>query len=288
MKETDKEKRIYKEWIEYLRRSDDYKIFCDIIQKKKRSPSFPIPHKFKDSKYPSNYFMFGPIHSSEWNFDEWWKYRKHALSLLKGLPVKNYIARKILKINDEWQATGIVEDLSQVFDRLFHSCISTFKFYNENREPTLSEFKEYFCKQLKDGDAIYQDIVLRIDPRGEKTEIILSELKRIIKRKRQLAKVMTKELHSKLYLKPTTRHIRLDELERYRKVYDLRKKDFDPRNIIQMMNPKDDCENPDVQRSYRDFFLKAKKIITNVESGMFPGAYDETTLRRKKRNAKKQ
>ena len=282
MKETDKEKKIYREWIEYLRRSDNYKNFCKIIQKMKRSPSLAFPLEFNNTRYPSIYFIFGPVHSSKWNFDEWWNYRKHALSLLKGLCVEDYIARKIFKINDGWQATGTVEDLSEVFNNLFDSCKLEFKFYNNHREPTLSEFREYFCKQLKD-----RNIILRIYPRGEKTETILKEVKKIIKRKRQLDKIATKELHSKLYIEPTTRHIRFDEIEKYRQVYDLRKKGIDPKGIIKILNPKDDYDNLDVQRSYRDFYFKAKKIITNIEYGMFPGTYDETTLIRKKRNAKK-
>ncbi|HBR17149.1 MAG TPA: hypothetical protein DD725_06025 [Deltaproteobacteria bacterium] len=275
-----KEERFYRLWIEYLKRSEDYKEFCEIIRKKRKNPSLPIPDKFKHSgtRYPANGYRFGDIFDKRWTFKEWWKYHKKKAAFHNGYPVEYYCARRILQIKGEFIPNDIVEDYAEYFQRDMDICIQQFKFYNKRKEPTLSEFKECFLYHLKQGH-LSQYITIRIDPRRETTEDILKQVKKIIREKRKEPQVRKREYDFIAHLKPSTR-LRLDELEKYLKVYDLKEKELKPKEVIKSINPNDDTNNEAVQRAYRDFYDKAKKIIWFTERGIFPGPYDKIPLKK--------
>ncbi len=80
------------------------------------------------------------------------------------------------------------------------------------------------------------------------------------------------------YPSTTVRH---DALERYLKVYNLRKNGATWREISKALPPKSPkaiWEN--AKRSLQDDYNKAKKIIKFTEYGYFPGPYDDTTRQR--------
>lgn len=289
---VDKEKEFYKLWIEYLKRSDDYKKFCEILKhnknlKKKKNPPLPIPGKFKHSRgYIGNFYIFGLIHDKQWTFEKWWKRYKGKAFFHNGFPVDDYISRWVLGVKEEFKPEGIVEDYVNSLQSDMDICIRKFKSYNQGREPTLSEFKEYFLNELKDGN-LSQYITIRIDPRGETTDDILKQIKKFIREKRKNLQIRNREFKFIKYFKPSTK-LRLDELKKYLNVYNLKQQipKLKPKEIIKKINPNDDANDLEVQRVYRDFYQKAKKIIQWVEHGFFPGPYDKTTFYRKKRNAK--
>lgn len=281
-----KEKECYRLWIEYLKRNDNYKDFCNTLREKKKNPSLSIPEKFKHLVYPANYYMFGDIHNKHWTFEKWWKLYKERASFHDDFPVESYISRKILGVKDEFIPKGIVEDYADHLQSDIDVCIEQFKFYNQGREPTLNEFRELFLNELKGGQ-LCKYITIRIDPRGKSTQDILNQIRKLIKEKRKNPKIKQGEYKFIHFLKPTTK-LRLDDLQKYLNIYDLRQQPgIKPKEIIKRINPEDDADNLEVQRAYRDFYQKAKRIIEFVETGRFPGPYDETTLNRKKRNAKK-
>lgn len=50
MAKKSNKKEIYRLWWEYLKRSEDYKEFCEWFREKRKNPDIPIPDKFKSSK----------------------------------------------------------------------------------------------------------------------------------------------------------------------------------------------------------------------------------------------
>lgn len=230
--------------------------------------------------------MFWNIHDKRWNFEEWWELHTERESFHDNFPVETYVLRKILKVENEFIPKGIVEDYTDYLQSDMDHCIQQFKFYNQGKEPTLNEFRELFLNELKGGQ-LSEYITIRIDPKGKSTQDILNQIRKLIKEKRKNPKIKQSGYNFIRFLKPITK-LRLDELQKYLNVYDLRQQPgIKPKEIIKRTNPKDDADDLGVQRAHRDFYQKAKRIIKFVEKGYFPGPYDETTLNRKKRNAKK-
>lgn len=280
MKKERADKEFYRLWIEYLKRSKDYKEFCEILRKKKKNPSLPMPDKFKNSgtRYPANYYRFLDIFDKRWTFKEWWKYHKKSVSFYNGIPLKCYVARKILGIEEEFQPKRIVENYADYLQSDIDNCIQQFKFYKQGREPSLGEFRERLLYELKEG-ILSPYLTVRIDPRGETTEDILKQVKKIIREKRKAPQIKNRENDFKLYFKPSTK-LRLDELKKYLRVYDLRQQGLKPNKIVKKINSNDDSNNGEVQRAYRDFYDKARKIIRFTENGVFPGPYDKIPLKK--------
>jgi hypothetical protein len=71
------------------------------------------------------------------------------------------------------------------------------------------------------------------------------------------------------FVKPVGR-VRFDEMKRYLRVYDLWKQGLKMKEIIAKIDPERRGDDADVLRSFRNDLQKAKKIISNVESGSFP------------------
>ncbi len=71
--EKEREKRVYQLWIEYLKRSDDYRKFCEGKEKQRRNPSHRtwIPNKYErgpegkelDRRMEWLFLHFGNIHA---------------------------------------------------------------------------------------------------------------------------------------------------------------------------------------------------------------------------------
>lgn len=267
-----KGKEIYKLWWEYLKRSDDYKEFCEWMRKKRINNKIPVPDKFKkDSKGNApkeliNFLTFHDIHA--FSFDEWWEIHKERLDYKKTY-------HNLLKP---------IEDYANFIEGDFDDCIESFKRY-EGREPSLKEFKKYFCQLLKQRSSMFSYFMVTIT---EDKSVLKNEFNKIISSQRKKPYVKSSiSIKRNSYPRRDEKHIRIDELKKYLDVYDLRQQKLKPKEIIKRINSNDDPDDLDIQRAYRDHFQKAKKIIKFVERGIFPGWYDETSLNRKKRNAKK-
>lgn len=70
-------------------------------------------------------------------------------------------------------------------------------------------------------------------------------------------------------------YLRVNEIEKYLKVYVLRKKGLTMPEIIRCFYPKqkENAKNADIQRVFYNDLQRAGNIIKNVEDGYFPGDY---------------
>lgn len=78
------------------------------------------------------------------------------------------------------------------------------------------------------------------------------------------------------FIKSPARRIRYDELERYLRIYDMTDRSMTMPDIIRQIGTDDEKENASavyVQTPYRRELSKARKVISNVERGEFPGRY---------------
>jgi hypothetical protein len=287
----------YKLWVEYLKCSKGYADFCDLHRRRKKEPSETLPEELKNIKYLCNFFVFGDIHTPSWTFVKWWRHREKILGLLKGLTVRDYITRKILKVEPFNPAINhilfcdtnkLFTDYADIFGEEAKKCISQFKFHNSQREPTLHEFITIFPGIIKTGSipqnnfSLGQGITLRINPQYMTGKNLAKAFQKILHERRKDSNIALKEASAIQYLRPWPRYKRLDELKKYLKVYKLKisKEKMLIKEVIKKMDPTADADNLDLQSQYRDFSRKAKKIITYVEMGVFPGHYDAVKKRK--------
>ena len=115
-------------------------------------------------------------------------------------------------------------------------------------------------------------IYLRINADAFTTDDI-KEIKRIIRRKKEdfIKRRDGNYTMHKTYFKEVGR-IRYDELQRYLKIYDLKKTGMKWPDIFKKTYPNKEWNELN-RRSIRTEYDKAKKIVKNVENGNFPGKY---------------
>jgi len=101
----------------------------------------------------------------------------------------------------------------------------------------------------------------------------IKEIKRIIRRKKEdfIKRRDGRFLMHKTYFKEVGR-IRNDDLQRYLKIYDLKKTGMKWQDIFKKTYPNKEW-NEDNRRSILTEYGKARKIVKNVEKGDFPGKY---------------
>lgn len=246
------EKEYYRLWWEYLKRSDSYQRFCNWFRERKKDPNFPLPEEFKKTKngvahFVAHYRSFVSADCGDFTFEDWWKWKKEAIEKDK-----------------DWRRKNLVHDFCTFIEKDIHSFINDFKREN-GREPTLLEYRDSF-KDFQKNSALNTHYLI-IEIMFDKPKELLRELEKILKEK-----IKTKS--NKRYF---------DELRRYLAVYDLwketdekGKKLFTMKAIIKKLGDKSQkakAGDINVQRAFRSDLAKAKKIIKNVESGIFPGKY---------------
>jgi hypothetical protein len=261
-----KQKKIYELWFEYLKRSVDYKEFCEWYQKKKENPSLniPFPKKFENIEKPSQFrklsepffFIngrFGDVHKV--SFNTWWAHNK-------GLLLKDEMVSQ--------SGPGFVEDYLDYVERDINQVIDDFKLW-VGREPTLSELKEYFIKLLKNYFPFRA--YLMINPLEKSSILNKAVNKKILDLKNK------KSLHKDLisvnrYRKPIGQQ-RLDKIERYLNAYDLKQVNYTWQEIANSLKYQESysIDEADLKREVFRDIKKAKNIIKNVEEGYFPGKY---------------
>lgn len=261
----EKEKEVYRLWIEFLKRSDFYnniyKKFYKIIKKSKlesyQLSVTPIKHELKEfSNYRfaiSGYKrLFKGIHNKKWSFEKWWKHKIEHSKRIKEL----YVNKEFVNYTEE-----VVECIVD-FKEYLPMCIDDFKRKN-GRKPSLNEFIDFFLEGLKNQEDF---LFLRIGADNRNIDYKINYIRDILKKR-------GKEMWDIQYSKPYPEHIRISELQRYLDVYDMRKKGIKLRDIIKSIEPHKDIDNINVQRAYRMDLQKAKKIIKNTELGLFPGKF---------------
>ncbi|NPU86401.1 MAG: hypothetical protein HPY65_18135 [Syntrophaceae bacterium] len=264
MPERDKkpsEREIYELWWEYLKRSDNYKIYCEsqpypvqIIKNEDRSYSIIEDGRIVDYELGTpenertmyiwslqrNYEFFGDIFNS--SFNDWWKNRKKRKDL------------RVLDLNDQDICTMLPEYVNQ-FRRHMDSKKIIKTPEDSIRLLTKAECSYVFVAVPMVGNITIEDISKQI------ADIRLKWKKDLVYR--------VADYIFKRFAMPISR-VRYEELKRYLKVYDLQQQGLKIKEIAAMLDPKRTGEHPDIQRSFRSDLQKARNIIRNVELGIFP------------------
>jgi hypothetical protein len=255
-----KEKDIIKLWWEYLKRSERYREFCKWWNQKEKSPLPDSLNKYHQGLW-NTYMNFGDVHSQ--SFEEWWR-----SELDNPLPVliKPYYA--------EFGKNMI--DYRSVIEKDIYKIHRKFK-KKLGREPNIKEL----IHNLKLYMAFWkrERLYLLVEfQHASKIEIVeefhdfLSDRKKDPTVKEASKSIRGSKGITTIIKKPTT----TDELERYLRAYDYRK---DGRNYSEIakemweISNDDDDYSEDTERIVKRDLQKAKKIISNVEYGYFPGKF---------------
>jgi hypothetical protein len=264
----DDQKELYKLWVEYLKRSENYKAFCEERLEWQRSDeplSLSKLAKFMMSQIAETYSAFGDIHSVDYNFNDRWGLRRQELDLLKKHPIPNAV--------DDY--------MNERQPSLQTDLTAFFKSPKEFSDAEIITFFPRFLNRKLDGRNM---MLLEIDLLQSRQNIKagFKELmdSDVIKEKIENAKDARWEHHHK-NIKPTGQ-ASIKDLQKYLKVYDMweekvqNRKPGDPGGwdqIIKYFEPGRSASNEGDRRLYQDYRDRAKNIIANVEMGFFPGDY---------------
>lgn len=235
---------VYELWFEYFKRSKGFKRLLDGFKGKEDykyfiSLTFKKPSLAYDPAINSYFFFREAIYKS---FDHWWE---------NEFP------------NMEKSIRDITEKTNELFGFLYTS-----EFHPENQNPKHERIDHVWVHNELCGD-----IVIKIDGLIEwKVEELLKGIRKIIISKKKAS--MEDESLSKGNLYPS-KPLRFNEIKRYLQVYDLRNENNPKlkwREIGTKLYSKREW-NESVERALHIDYNNAKKIIQNVEKGIFPGKY---------------
>lgn len=255
---NDSEKDTYKLWWEFLKRSEGYKSFCKTYHARIGNPLFHEYYShdvndrktFEDKQTWRSATCFGDVFND--SFEDWWE----RFSTLK---------------QDE--ATIVT-----LFDHEIEDFVHNLTTREKKKKFTAGELISSMKKYLDDSRSPY--VYLRIDA-DKFTKDNISDIKKIIRTKRtglmdrrkmKRLGVSNANYYRPAYFLPTSRRVRHDELQRYLRVFDLRRNKIKWETIFTHIYPKKSyTENQ--RRALLADLQKAKTIIGNVEKGEFPGKY---------------
>ncbi len=278
-KNESSQKKAYRLWWEYLKLSNDYKRFCEWMDKRLKDSSLPIPKQFNWFELWDGYKMFGNIHVD--SFEEWWENNKGKLGRGKegGFPgpIADYTDFVMIEMED------IIEDFKR----------------RNGKEPSLEQFKGSFLEHLKFPVSRFYFMVSvfgdyrDFEDLGRRFIKIVKEKKEMQgriskKRAEEYSKALEKKWHVHFdEVEPNkytmwagkwqypTSPLRLDQVERYLQVYNLFAKGPKWHQVADQIEiyqgHKGDSE--DVRRAILQDRTNAKTIIGNAEKGIFPGQY---------------
>lgn len=254
------EKDIYRLWWEYLKRSEQYRTYCDFIHKvikmkllneKNTGKSATLTKMIRSTftldkfgicgvDYMERYYEnFGDIFTKD--FDDWWKTRNTSQQKLPVIVLNDPNACKALPFFTE-------------------------KFTKQQKANKKPLRPEEVLKILTEEE--FEFLFLAIPMVGGVTMEDIS--KQIANIRRKWAKNFDiEDFNFRRFSMPVSR-VRFDELQRYLKVYDLHKQGFKMKEIVAKIDPDRKGDDANVLRSFRSDLQKAKKVIYNVECGSFP------------------
>jgi len=269
MKKGEKEKAYYKLWVEFLRRSDRYKDFCQFARAKKKNPSLAYPEGLRDL-FPT-YIVFREIHDRKWSFEEWWKYRERLIKELKGMSLDTFIARRALNVTEPFNSQSSVTDYAEALRDDFNYCVSQLRF--RRKEETIANFIGSLATYLREGTfGGTEHITIRIYPHGKTIDEIMPHIRNHLKKQMRAFGVKFYNEQFKRYLQLQTSHKKL-ELETYLLAYDLtndKKKPLEPKELALKLFPNEDSAPESRERKCRLYLEKARNIIKWAERGYFP------------------
>lgn len=284
------DKEVYRLWWEYLKRSQNYKEFCEGISARNlnqtsdlsglerlnrifalsKERASDLVREGKENPFYGGYMTWGDVFRS--TFDKWWSLR---INLPKGA-VSDYCER-------------IDSDMLHVQSNLSAKL---------GREPSLGEFKNNF-KEMLGINSFKSYLVVDLSQETNEDELKKQFIKTI--RAKKKAYLLAKEdpifkqraAYSRLWETPT-KPLRFDEVSNYLKIYDhvsaLKEQKKSWKNIFADFHPEIEKKLSDEtlsitqhdrlltkkesrQRTLHLEFSNANQIIKNVENGLFPGKY---------------
>jgi hypothetical protein len=263
------DKEIYRLWWEYVKRSERYKAFLE-ENRGKISWAKALAVGLNEPLYFTA-LIFGDVHAER--FEDWWERGiNNPMFHIKPDP-----AGEILCIKDA--SEEILSDISLVYN--------LFRLRNDDQEPNEYELIDAFrdrMQSLSGWGKIRIEVNLHIP-----TEELVKEFRAYVSQKRKEYETREFAMQLKGIQGQPTRDKLRDELWKYLNVYDLRMKGASYVDIVRQIGTPAEKEgikkmdsiskrqsNPqDINRMYRRYFQKAKRIIRNTEQGCFPGDYSD-------------
>ncbi len=263
MSDEQKKKEVLHLWWEYLKRSDSYREFCELVRdnitkginfnKIKWPENLQVNERGKNELNPhifSNYLYFKDVHSRD--FEKWWEVFKFA--------------REDKIESGEFEGVEVY-DIERDIDYVIES------FKKENgREPTLKEFKYEILHLNMFRIKLFLKVDLIVPCKNQE---LLKQIGEIVKERRKTPYIRRLRASINLETSSTSQvkenYLRSDELWRYLKIYDYKEQGMKMNDIITEMRK--DSTDSDVRSKFYQDLTRARKIIENVEAGIFPGDY---------------
>lgn len=302
---TDSQKEYFRLWVEYLKESKEYSYFCRIRQKGGETfrqfldeqigiklkgeiismniadayvppepefydtlcginPEYKMMEPFEASRSffkiinRMKWRFFGNIHASDYDFERWWD--EYAFPRIQ--PKR----RSPLAVVDDEMATLFLETLAGYVEDILE---------REHRIPTGEEIKEevdYLHGVRKEQISLVINVMYPIN-------LILDEVRKVLqdhKKKFGITAVEEKE-HMNRFLPTIISGRPAAEISLYLEVYRLKSGGCKWKEIIRKLGKNYILDHGSIDENGRRIFLgyhqKAKKIIRNVERGIFPGKY---------------
>ena len=191
-----------------------------------------------------NYFIFGDTSTEEE------PYRTFRLVLM--IEANLY--------STAYNLNGNIDILSYFAENLFKK--------TTGKDPSVEDFKKSLEFVFENDPRLFISIT---DPSQNK-EIILERVSQLIDENRNKSKEELSGRYEKETFTPSGK-LHLDDLQKYLAAFDLQKKGKSIDDIGKIMEVSPAALPSSIQRSVSRYLQRAKKIISNVEQGFFPGNY---------------
>ncbi|MGD0274498.1 MAG: hypothetical protein ABSB79_00355 [Syntrophales bacterium] len=238
---------IYKIWWKYLEKGKNYKKFCELTKSIVQN-GHPKRYRAKSEENAvlSNihiwkiYEYWGDVHNQK--FEDWWKNRPNPPKLKTIISLKDAIAER------HWYY-------------VFRTTLYRRKY---GRLPTVEEFANF-----GDSEFLYLRVSVSDNISARK---LAPQISKLIKLHCREYNVKNDTQNKNRYYRPIGR-VRLNKLERYLEVYDLKSQGMKTIDIAKQRALTSNSELHIVKEVCQNDHRLAKKIIKNVEEGIFPGPY---------------
>lgn len=271
----EKDKDVFELWWEYLKRSERYSDFCQWWNQEEKAP---LPDSLKEHHQGlwNTYMNFGDVHSQA--FEEWWQ---SELDNPFPSPIKPYYPESGKCLID--YRTIIEKDIYKIY-RKFKK--------EQGREPNIRELIHNLKLYMNHWEN--ERIYLLIEYQHNSNSEISMEFQNYLRERKKAPPVREVSRSIKgakgkatIKIKKEGKSFTIDDLERYLDVYDYNKEGLTIPEIVYKIwtvlppdsNPEsieyDDRYQPDnLKSAIKRDLRKAKKIISNVEFGYFPGDFE--------------
>ena len=268
---TDKD--VHQLWWEFLKQSDDYRLFCQWMQNRREDPQTPVPEKllnrfgdFDDHPFHQIYSIFNDLHADTYHgrpygFEVWWE--RHE-KLLKRMEIAQKENTPVIDFGER-----LAKDLDRLLVRLRQA---------RGREPTARELRDHFVAQYT--QSVPPKVYLSVDLTHEELGEVMKKITDILTRERRSPRIKAWEKLFDRKAWPTS-VLLMAELQRYLFVLQLWKQGVTMPEIVRRAGTeaqKKSYNEGVVQAVFKEDLAKARCIVSNVEKGTFPGYYGRYSI----------